>query len=518
MPSARAVLLALSVVAAYELARWIVLRRIRDSLHRRSRQLTDARGTRIDLFKFGGKLLVREELLNDLVVTRAMLAAAQAGEPPEEVRRRVEQYINEIVPAFSLTAYYQFGMRVARTIIHAVYRPVIDTESVKRVSALPPDATPVFVINHRSNFDYVVVAFALERQVAVSYAVGEWARIFPLDALFRAFGGFFVRRGFPDPLYHTVLRRYLQLITRRGVTQGIFLEGGLTRDGALRPPKVGLLEGLLQLASEPGFTRELYFVPVGINYDRVLEDESLLAEKRGRDKPPSPVEKLLSALRLIPLVPWRILVNVVRVLTGRLQRAGYVAVAFGEPVRWKDVSASLGVNASLAEDDGHRRDIAKRMGSLLMGHIARTIPATPVTLVARALLEAEGSVVRGELTARVGRLRATLKARGAPTALGEEFERTRTGRAELEEGRSRETAALEGDLLDVEEAEALVDLGLERLKHRGIAHVDGELVTADKSVRSQELLAYYARSLAMLDAPAETELSSFVRDRRAGDA
>jgi glycerol-3-phosphate O-acyltransferase len=502
MLSGRVVLIALSLVAGYELARWVVLRRVRDWLHRRSRREAAERGTRIDLFKFGGKLLVREELLNDLVVTRAMLAASQSGERPEEVRRRVEHYIDEIVPAFSLTAYYQFGMRLARTIIHAVYRPVIDAQSVKRVSALPPDATPVFVINHRSNFDYVVVAFALERQVAVSYAVGEWARIFPLDALFKAFGGFFVRRGFPDPLYHTVLRRYLQLITRRGVTQGIFLEGGLTRDGALRSPKVGLLDGLIQLASEPDFNREVYFVPVGINYDRVLEDTSLLAEQRGRDHPPSRLDKLLSALRLIPLVPWRIIVNGVRVLTGRLQRAGYVAVAFGEPLRWKDAAASLGVGPGLADDDGRRRDVSKQVASALMDRIAKTIPATPVTLVARALQGSTEALTRSELATRVAALRTELHARGAPTALGAEFDRTRTGRAELDEGRSRETAALEGHLLDAEEAEAIVELGVERLAHRGIVRVltEGRLAV-DDAAEAHELIAYYARSLAILDRP-----------------
>src|SRR5476651_131198 len=192
-------------------------------------------------------------------------------------------------------------MKLARAAILLVYKPVIDKASRDRLAALPKGATAVFLINHRSNFDYVVVGWALARQVAISYAVGEWARVFPLDALFKAFGGFFVRRNFPDPLYHVVLRRYLQLITRQGITQGIFPEGGLTRDGALRAPKVGLLDAILQLAAEPGFTRELYFVPVGINYDRVLEDHALLSETRGRDKPPAVAEKLRGALKLLAI-------------------------------------------------------------------------------------------------------------------------------------------------------------------------------------------------------------------------
>ena len=59
---------------------------------------------------------------------------------------------------------------------------------------------------------------------------GEWARAFPLEHIFKAFGSYFVRRRYREPLYHAVLERYVQLITREGVTQGIFLEGGTSND------------------------------------------------------------------------------------------------------------------------------------------------------------------------------------------------------------------------------------------------------------------------------------------------
>src|SRR5205085_9064164 len=100
-PTMRTVRLAFAVLLAvlgYELVRWSVLRTVRERLHRRARRFAQRHGVRVDLFKFGGKLLVREELLNDMVVQRAMLAAAHSGEPAEEVRRRVESYIDEIVP------------------------------------------------------------------------------------------------------------------------------------------------------------------------------------------------------------------------------------------------------------------------------------------------------------------------------------------------------------------------------------------------------------------------------------
>jgi glycerol-3-phosphate O-acyltransferase len=485
------VLIALAVaLPLYELLRWRIVRRVQAWLRDRARSYAEQHRVRVDLFKFGGKLLVREELLNDRAVVRAMAAAVDAGERATDVRDRVEEYIDEIVPAFSLTAYFELGMRLARAAIWAVYRPLI----VAPPPALPAGATAVFLINHRSNFDYVVVGWALARQVAISYAVGEWARVFPLDAVFKAFGGFFVRRGFPDPLYHTVLRRYLQLITRHGVTQGIFPEGGLTRDGALRAPKAGLLDSLIQLADDS----ELYFVPVGINYDRVLEDEALLAELRGRENPPTALEKVRGALRLLWIVPWRAAVNAVRVATGRLQRHGYVAVAFGAPVRFRDLPQSRDV-ARLPDDQ--RRARAKEVAALLMERIARVIPATPVALVARAALDLRCDGSEADLVRRVGELRLLLEEAGAPTAMGREFEPHRQARAALREdlARTKDLASLEGELLAGEEAEEIVRLGLERLRQRRALGVEDGRIRAGSHPHAADLLSYYARSLAVLE-------------------
>src|SRR5437868_1986968 len=494
----RVLIAAAIALPLYELLRYRILRRLRESQRRKARSYAEEHGVRVDLFKFGGKQLVREELLNDRAILKAMEAAADAGERPTDVRQRVEEYIDEIVPAFSLAAYFQLGMRLARAAIRAVYRPVI----VRPPPPLPDHATAVFLINHRSNFDYVVVGWALAQRVAISYAVGEWARIFPLDALFRAFGGFFVRRGFPDPLYHTVLRRYLQLITRHGVTQGIFPEGGLTRDGALRAPKVGLLDGLLQLALDPAFDRDLLFVPVGINYDRVLEDEALLAEKRGREHPPTVPEKLRGALRLLWIVPTRMVFNAFRAATGRLRRSGYAAVAFGEPIAVRALLARRGHlgpgAAAIPLPDDERRELAKDIARELMDRIARCIPATPVPLVARAMLELREAPY-SRLAERVRDLREELGRASVPTALGKEFEPQLRGRESLEEERSsRVVASLEGEVLGLEEAEQLVRLGVKLLRRRRLLRSAEGVVRIGSHPHAEELLEYYARSLAVL--------------------
>src|SRR3989441_6993358 len=118
-------------------------------------------------------------------------------------------------------------------------------------------------------------------------------RTFPLEYIFKSFGAYFIRRKYRERLYHTVLERYVQLITRNGVTQGIFLEGGLSRDGKLGKAKIGLLDYVIGVARDPALRSRLYVVPVAINYDRVLEDRSLLREldaREGRQRAPRMVQ------------------------------------------------------------------------------------------------------------------------------------------------------------------------------------------------------------------------------------
>jgi len=118
--------------------------------------------------------------------------------------------------------------------------------------------------------------------------VGEWARLWPLSALIRAMGAYFVRRDSKDELYRRVLERYIAMATEAGVPQAVFPKGASPRR-AHRAPKLGrnrLHDARLPDRGE----RDLVFVPLGINYDRVLEERSLLlaagpeARRAGRVK------------------------------------------------------------------------------------------------------------------------------------------------------------------------------------------------------------------------------------------
>jgi glycerol-3-phosphate O-acyltransferase len=326
---------------------------------------------------------------------------AEHGLSEATVRRRVRTYLDEIIPHFNVLSYYKLGYNLAKVFVNLLYKVSVDYQDEPALTRIPRHDVVVYLMNHRSNADYVVVAYVLARGVHVSYAVGEWARAWPLEYVFKSFGAYFVRRRFREPLYHTVLERYVQLITRNGVTQGIFPEGGLTRDGKLRPPKLGLLDYICRTVLDPAFDRDIWFVPVAMNYDRVLEDRSLIRELIDeRDRP--------GQLRQLATVLSYLLSNTARLLTGRLKRYGRVAVNFGTPLSLRSWlrTAPEGV---LAWPKERRLPELERLAREMLSRIGAIIPVTPVPLAAATLLSFGQTVVaKSAVLERMDQLRDRL--------------------------------------------------------------------------------------------------------------
>jgi glycerol-3-phosphate O-acyltransferase len=375
-------------------------------------------GTRLERFKLASRARVRESLLADPEVGRAVAAHSREhalGE--QDVWRTVSGYIDEIVPFFNILAYYRFGYALSRTLLHMFYRVSADQHGDRGASTLPKDAIVVYLMNHRSNADYVLVGYVLTGRVAISYAVGEWARAFPLEYVFKSFGSYFIRRRFREPLYHTVLERYVQLITRNGVTQGIFPEGGLSRDGRLRSAKIGLLDYVIGVARDPAYRNRLYLVPVGINYDRVLEDRSLLRElavSEGR-RTTSRLDQIVEVTRYL----WW---NTARLFSGRWKKYGRAAVTIGRPVAlgpWFEAHAETGED--VFELPRHERlTLVQELCDDMMSRIGEIIPVTPVCLACAAIQSLDSDFIpRDRLVARMSDMRDVLGELNARTIRSE---------------------------------------------------------------------------------------------------
>jgi glycerol-3-phosphate O-acyltransferase len=365
-------------------------------------------GARVDRFKLTRKRAVIEELLRDpAVVAAARTHAREHGLEDQAVMLRVRGYLKEIIPFFNILAYYRIGYVVSRALLNLFYKVSVHYERPDPFRSMPKDAIVLYLMNHRSNADYVLVSYALAGDVAISYAVGEWARAFPLEYIFKAFGAYFIRRRYREPLYHAVLERYVQLITEKGVTQGIFPEGGLTRDGTLRPAKIGLLDYVLGVARDLDCRSRLYVVPVAINYDRVIEDRSLLREletqKNGAQRP----SHLTQVYEVLSYLGW----NVIRLITRRWKRYGRAALVMGEPwpvAGWFAELDSKGIR--LFELERHERlGYVQAYADRVMQRIGSLMPVTSVALTCAALETFPSEYIEREsLLERMADLRAVL--------------------------------------------------------------------------------------------------------------
>jgi glycerol-3-phosphate O-acyltransferase len=433
-------------------------------LRRRANRAIDELNQRLRLkippFKLARRRQLIEQLMFDPEVLKAVEDEAKAqGEPKSVAHARARRYAREIVPAFSAYAYFRVGAGLAKRLSTALYRVRVGAFDEAALFEVPDDASVVFVINHRSNMDYVLVTYLVSENSALSYAVGEWAQVWMLQSLIRAMGGYFVRRDSSNPLYRKVLARYVHMATASGVAQAVFPEGGLTRDGALRPPKLGILSYMVS-GFDPQGTRDIVFVPVGLNYDRVLEDRiqvAAAATPRG--------EKPRFAFNPLVLTAWLLRSLWLR-LRGRWYRYGYACVSFGRPMSLREYLRDRALDLRPLSAEQRFLEI-ERLGQRLIDEVGRVVPALPVSLVATVVLGAgERGLSSLELKGAVFELMRRLAAAGAHVHIPRQ------------------------------DQEYAVEVGLRTLTLRRLVELGDGVIRVNPAERA--LLAYYANAIAHL--------------------
>jgi glycerol-3-phosphate O-acyltransferase len=439
-------------------ARWVMRRRLNRAI--------DELNTRLKLRIQPFKLAKRQSLIDQLVFDPEVLREIETCANNNGITRAAAQdlarlYAREIVPSFSAYAYFGIGARLARLVSRLLYRVRLGYMDEDALKTVDPDSAVIFVINHRSNMDYVLVTYMVSTSSALSYAVGEWARVWLLQSLIRSMGAYFVRRNSRDPLYRKVLARYVHMAVAGGLTQAVFPEGGLTRDGTLQPPKLGLI-GYMVAGFDPQGARDAVFVPVGINYDRVLEDRLQLGthaiKQGGRARHRFNLVVLLKAL----------FGHIALALRGRWYRFGYACVSFGAPLSLRQYVKERGIDFRVLDQAARFAEV-ERLAGVLMQKVGAVVPALPVALVATALLEASVPLSALELKARVLDLTQRLAAHATHVHIP----------------RGDQEYAIE------------VGLRMLRLRHL-VAEAEG-LYSAEPG--EGELLRYYANSIAHLLTP-----------------
>ncbi len=383
--------------------RWFFRRRLNRTIERINS------GLRIQIRPF--QRTKRQVLIDRLSYDTQVIAeiekyAAETDAPRDVLQKKVRVYAREIVPSFNAYVYYRLGYWLARQISRFIYRVKVGAADVPKLNQIDPQSTVVFVMNHRSNMDYLLVTYLAANQVTLSYAVGEWARVLPLDLVVKSLGGYFVRRASNDPLYRKVLERYIHMSTHEGVCQAVYLEGGLSRDGNFAKPKLGFLDYMLR-SFDAETDRDIVFIPIGINYDHVLEDMNMLAWTDPHSKRKGVWFHLKNVFRFLRF-------NLFVGSDERFRRNGYASVNFGIPLSAKEFAAANHIQFKGVSKEQRFEHVAA-LADELMNSIRYVIPILPVPLIATVFVRNPNAKLRSiDLIVEVDTVIDELIRNGAP--------------------------------------------------------------------------------------------------------
>jgi glycerol-3-phosphate O-acyltransferase len=405
---------------------------------------------------FRPRYRVEELVLGDPEVQHAIgEAAAQQGHSRERLERRARKDLREIASHPSPTT-----LAVLDVLVGWIFRKLferLEVHGLDRVTQAAKLHPLVLAPCHRSHLDYLIVSWLFYERHLVPplVAAGINLSFWPLGPIFRRAGAFFLRRTFEgNRLYATVFRSYVRQLIKDGVTQEFFVEGTRSRTGRTLEPRLGML-GMALEAYARGIRRDVYIVPVGFTYERLVEEGSITEERRGASKARENLLALMQARQVLR------------------RRHGSVIIRFGEPISLAEqLGSERAVLASSdPADSPARRDVTSRFGFSLCRRLNELVSPGRTHVAAAALLTTpSGGISRQEFIRRAEQIVELLRHFGL--SLGEALEE------DLRVGDLPSTVAL------LEEAGLI----------RRIPDRRGEILTFDD--RAREILDYYRGALA----------------------
>jgi glycerol-3-phosphate O-acyltransferase len=258
----------------------------------------------------------------------------------------------------------------------------------------------VLAPSHRSYFDFLILstAFYANHLVPPHIAARENMAFGPFGRLWRRGGAFFLRRSFEDPLYRVVFRSYVTYLIKQGYTQEFFIEGGRSRTGKTLTPRLGMLawdvDAFLHTARH-----DLFFVPIAITYEYLVEERAIVGEREGEKKEEESVLGLVRARKFLR------------------RRFGSVWVNFGEPI---SLANALGERREIFRADGsaevieQKRQFVESLGNRIAERINWAVVPNATAVAACALLgEGRRGLFREELVNRMHKIIDLLKLQDA---------------------------------------------------------------------------------------------------------
>jgi glycerol-3-phosphate O-acyltransferase len=354
--------------------------------------------------------LVRDEITASARFReRAAELARRLDRTEAEVLAEASEYLGEMAASSSRLAIDAWEQLVRVALRGSEIE--VDPARLEELRELGRRRALVFLPSHRSYVDPLVLRTALHANgFAPNHVLGGVNVAFwPIGTMARRSGYVFIRRNIRDnPVYKLTLREYVGYLVRKRFNLEWYIEGGRTRTGKLRPPKLGLLAYLVEAVLE-GAAEDVMLVPTSIVYEHLPEVGAMAAEGTGGAKQSEGVGWL------------------VRYLRQQSKTRSVVHLRFGEPLSLREgMSAS-----SNGSRGGHT---VEKLAFEVLHRINTATPVTAPSLATLALLGAEDrALTLDEIRASLAPFCAYVERRGLPTTEGATSTEPRAVRRALEQ-------------------------------------------------------------------------------------
>lgn len=341
---------------------------------------------------------MRSLIINASRVQKMMNEIASKDKNPQQAFKEQTQKAQDIVNGMlcdlrmPMVRLLGWGLR---KIWRSMYdKIVVDINSLNKLKKFisQKDGSLVIVPSHRSYIDFLIVSyvfFSYNIQVPYIAAGEDFLKIFLVNHLLRMTGAFFIKRRIAnDQLYQTILNEYVQQLIKDNQFLEFFIEGTRSRTGKILHPKFGLLSMCTNTYYE-GNVSNVSFVPVTINYERVLEGETFPLELLGEAKVKESLSRIIKAARILKM------------------NFGKIYIGIGDPVSIKEVC-----KAAVPSSPQERLDLNHKIGYELVYRLQESSTIMPTALVATILLTHRRGVSEDELISKVEWLRDEIKVRG----------------------------------------------------------------------------------------------------------
>jgi len=285
---------------------------------------------------------------------------------------RVKEILNRMMARMSFQK-----MRILGYIIHKAYKSmyemvVVDRNSMTKLKELNESGqgNVVYCPTHRSYVDFLVLSYVLyahDIKVPHICAGEDFLNIAIVHTFLRNSGAFFMKRSFKDdPLYKSVFYEYVQQILTDGHSLEFFLEGTRARSGKMLKPKFGLLKILTSafFSKKNQNVKNLFFVPISLNYSRVLEGETFPLELLGESKVKESLSRIVNAARFVTM------------------NFGSIYVEVGKPINFKDYAQDIiqteGLDPFSNEND--EKLITSHLGYTLIYKLTQNVMIMPTAV------------------------------------------------------------------------------------------------------------------------------------------